>query len=203
MLLLYSEPILVGWFQVLGCFTMFPLLVRDGHRFTYWAAVALFVLLQVFAVRNFSVAADHNINNNTSTSSNKPLPPLPETSGSRPSSTTTVPKVPSSSTLSSNHSSPRGSVTHPSPGKKFSHNDLHPREILLVSDEMLSAAASSSNNISTTGDVVYDGSFTILPTNIKWLIVAWSSIGSFYLILLNLSIIFHGWSFFQECLRCM
>jgi alpha-1,3-glucosyltransferase len=43
LLLLDDEPLLVGWFQLFGAHTMFPLLVRDGLRVPYFATCALFV----------------------------------------------------------------------------------------------------------------------------------------------------------------
>ena len=42
-LLLRQDALVLGWFQVLGCFTMFPLLRRDGLVLCYFACVGLFV----------------------------------------------------------------------------------------------------------------------------------------------------------------
>lgn len=43
MLLLRQDALVLGWFQVLGCFTMFPLLKRDGLVLCYFACAGLFI----------------------------------------------------------------------------------------------------------------------------------------------------------------
>ena len=55
LLLLDVEPLLVGWFQLLGAFTMFPLLVRDGLRVPYFAAGGLFLALCGLRARHCGV----------------------------------------------------------------------------------------------------------------------------------------------------
>jgi hypothetical protein len=54
----------VTWFQVLGTFTMFPLLVRDGLRIPYFAMniafVAIAVLLVEAAERNSKMFLNSN-----------------------------------------------------------------------------------------------------------------------------------------------
>jgi alpha-1,3-glucosyltransferase len=40
-----SDPVFVGWFQILGSFTMFPLLQKDGQSTPYFAAQMIFVVL--------------------------------------------------------------------------------------------------------------------------------------------------------------
>ena len=44
------------WFQVLGCFTMFPLLVKDGLRTPYFACITLYVVVVLLKIDLGSVA---------------------------------------------------------------------------------------------------------------------------------------------------
>lgn len=51
LLLLEKDALFCWWFQVASCFSMFPLLVRDGLRIPYWCCLILFSL--VFAIHKY------------------------------------------------------------------------------------------------------------------------------------------------------
>jgi hypothetical protein len=41
----------IGWYQILGCFTMFPLLIRDGLRAPYFIINVLFIIALIIVKR--------------------------------------------------------------------------------------------------------------------------------------------------------
>lgn len=55
-LLLPFEPLLIGWFQIIGVWTMFPLLVKDGLRIPYFAVCVLYMTYLYFMTRSDSAA---------------------------------------------------------------------------------------------------------------------------------------------------
>jgi len=46
-LLLNDDIVLVTWIQILGTFSMFPLLIRDGHRITYIIMIIIFTVISL------------------------------------------------------------------------------------------------------------------------------------------------------------
>jgi hypothetical protein len=57
--LLNLDPIVFSWFQIIGTFSMFPLLVKDGLRAPYWSVLGLFAMMMLgyvlLVVPNLSV----------------------------------------------------------------------------------------------------------------------------------------------------
>jgi alpha-1,3-glucosyltransferase len=53
-LLVRDEPLLIAWMQILGCFTMFPLLKRDKLVIPYYATSALYALCCLLLTKTMS-----------------------------------------------------------------------------------------------------------------------------------------------------
>jgi alpha-1,3-glucosyltransferase len=169
MLLLYREPVLICWFQVLGCFTMFPLLIRDGHRSTYWLLIMGFLCLAavLMSARQTSVQVTG-------------LHPVIRTSAppvilGKTSSNSSISSIGSHSTSSSpRHGGPSNAN---SPSKKNYGSNDHRKEIILVSDETLVPQSSAVSGALLERHSDDDG-FPLLNTELKWLTVVLSSTGT-------------------------